>query len=108
MLKPTTKHVGYKYVGYKPVGYKPIGSKPVGYGDSGNPYASGSNKDPGRKAPRIRVGLKSKGPGSLWAHGSIISPRKKDLGSNLALKYLQNINRPGHCLSRLFVAIDLW
>jgi hypothetical protein len=52
--------------------------------DSGNPYASGSGRDLGRKAPRSLVDSKSKYPGSLWAHGNVVTPRKKDPGSNLA------------------------
>jgi hypothetical protein len=47
--------------------------------DYRNPYASKSSRFPGRNASRSFT------PGSPWALGIVMTPRRKDPGSNLAL-----------------------
>jgi len=51
----------------------------LGCVDSRNPYAPKSSRFLGRKASRSFT------PGSPWALGIVMTPRRKDSGSNLAL-----------------------
>ena len=53
--------------------------------DSRNLYAPKSSRFPGRKASRNVLASRSFTPGSPWALGIVMTPRRKDSGSNLAL-----------------------
>jgi hypothetical protein len=53
--------------------------------DSRNPYAPKSSRFPGRKASRNVLASRSFTPRSPWALGIVMTPRRKDSGSNLAL-----------------------
>jgi hypothetical protein len=53
--------------------------------DSKNLYALKSNRFLGRKASRNVLASRSFTPGSPWALGIVMTPRRKASGSNLAL-----------------------
>jgi hypothetical protein len=53
--------------------------------DSRNLYTPKSSRFPGRKASRNVLASRSFTPGSPWALGIVMTPRRKDSGSNLAL-----------------------
>ena len=55
------------------------------YVDSRNLYAPKSSRFPGRKASRNVLASRSFTPGSPWALGIVMTPRRKASGSNLAL-----------------------
>jgi hypothetical protein len=57
----------------------------LGYVDSRNLYAPKSSRFPGRKASRNVLASRSFTPGSPWALGIVMTPRRKASGSNLAL-----------------------
>ena len=57
----------------------------LGCVDSRNPYAPKSSRFPERKASRNALASRSFTPGSPWALGIVMTPRRKDSGSNLAL-----------------------
>ena len=57
----------------------------LGCVDSRNPYAPKSSRFLGRKASRNVLASRSFTPGSPWALGIVMTPRRKASGSNLAL-----------------------